>query len=199
MAFTLDLAACSHPDEAQATATRLLEHPPQLPHNDYWAAHALVLLSACLMAAATDGTGAETILAWIAAADDGRPLEQLRTGPVPTWARECEAILAQDRNCVLFTARAAGQTCSQPRATSLADRPASTVTCNDPRNFWPNRRASSRSRAACGATTTACRHSVGQPRITQALARRREHDPLRSPRPGLPAFSSSTLRWPAAP
>ncbi|WP_327136286.1 hypothetical protein OG311_40405 (plasmid) [Streptomyces sp. NBC_01343] len=52
----------------------------------------------------------ETILAWIAAPDDGRPLELLRTGPVPTWARECEAILAlpaQDLSCVLFTARAA--------------------------------------------------------------------------------------------
>lgn len=119
MAFTLDLAACSRPDEALAAATGLLEHPPQPPHNDYWAAHAQVLLSAYLMAAAVDGSGVETILAWIAAPDDGRPLELLRTGPVPTWAQECEAILAlpaHDLNCVLFTARDALRANLQPAA-----------------------------------------------------------------------------------
>lgn len=119
MAFTLDLAACSRPDEALAAATRLLEHPPQPPHNDYWGAHAQVLLSAYLMAAAFDGSGVETLLAWIAAPDDGRPLELLRTGSVPTWAQECEAMLAlpaHDLSCVLFTARDALRAYLQPTA-----------------------------------------------------------------------------------
>ncbi|MEV6583693.1 hypothetical protein AB0M92_36775 [Streptomyces sp. NPDC051582] len=61
----------------------------------------------------------ETILAWIAAAVDGRPLELLRTGPLPTWARECEAILAlpaQDLSCVLFPARDALRANVQPAA-----------------------------------------------------------------------------------
>ncbi|MFE2850239.1 hypothetical protein ACFXJO_03800 [Streptomyces lavendulae] len=119
MALTLDLDACSQPDKALAAATRLLEHPPQPPHNDYWAGHARVLLSAYLMAAALDGAGVETLLAWIAAPDDGRPMELLRAGPVPEWASECKVILslpAEDVSCVLFTAQDALRANLQPTA-----------------------------------------------------------------------------------
>ncbi|MER7513515.1 hypothetical protein ABTX82_35100 [Streptomyces lavendulae] len=53
---------------------RLGEGTDDFPNDDYWRGMGRILLAGYLMAAALDGAGLDTVLAWIAAPDDRRPI-----------------------------------------------------------------------------------------------------------------------------
>ena len=94
MAFILDIAACSDPETATTAAVTLLQGDGQLPAADFWDSHSRTLLSCYLMAAALDDASANTLHTWVAHPDDRRPVELLRSGPVPEWADLAEQILS---------------------------------------------------------------------------------------------------------
>ncbi|GAA2110830.1 hypothetical protein [Streptomyces synnematoformans] len=111
MSYVLDIAACSDPDTAQATATSLLQD--YAPNTDFWQSMSHRILSRYLLAAALDGADAATLRTWLAHPDDRRPVELLRAGPVPQWADECEEILSSNRRTrdnVLHTLQSVLQT-----------------------------------------------------------------------------------------
>ncbi|MFG3207960.1 hypothetical protein [Streptomyces sp. NPDC048192] len=110
MTYLLDLAACSDPQQAVETAAGLLERWAQPTNNDFWHSQSRRLLSGYLMAAALSDADIDTVYDWIAHPDDRRPVELLRTGPVPEWADDCEQILTsppKTRVNVLLAVRAA--------------------------------------------------------------------------------------------
>ncbi|MFF9483037.1 hypothetical protein [Streptomyces sp. NPDC014733] len=90
--FLLDIAACADPDTAQSTATSLLQG--YAPNTDFRQSTSHRLLSRYLMAAALDGADANTLHTWFTHPDDRRPIELLRSGPVPEWADEYEETLS---------------------------------------------------------------------------------------------------------
>ncbi|WP_105974709.1 hypothetical protein [Streptomyces geranii] len=94
-AFVLDIAACSDPDIALSTATSLLQD--YAPNTEFWQSLSHRLLSRYLMAAALDGADVGTLYTWVCRPDERRPVELLRSGPVPEWADECEEILSSHR------------------------------------------------------------------------------------------------------
>ncbi|MGW6606042.1 hypothetical protein [Streptomyces sp. NPDC055036] len=95
MSFFLDIPACSDPDTALATASSLLQD--YAPNTEFWQSLSHKLLSRYLLAAALDGADAATLYSWVTHPDDRRPVELLRSGPVPEWADECEQILSSSR------------------------------------------------------------------------------------------------------
>ncbi|MCQ8194645.1 hypothetical protein [Streptomyces rugosispiralis] len=93
--YVLDITACSDPDTAQATATSLLQD--YAPNTNFWRSQSHRLLSRYLMAAALDDADAATLHTWITHPDNRRPVELLRSGPMPEWADEVEEILSSHR------------------------------------------------------------------------------------------------------
>lgn len=91
----LDIPACSHPDTAKATATSLLQD--YAPNTDFWQSMSHRLLSRYLLAAALDGADTATLYRWVTHPDERRPVELLRSGPVPEWADDVEEILSSHR------------------------------------------------------------------------------------------------------
>ncbi|MFJ8351301.1 hypothetical protein ACIQ9J_34045 [Streptomyces sp. NPDC094153] len=89
------IGACSDPHTAVTTAFTLIRDHSRVSSDTgtYWYSQSRTLLSGYLMAAALSDGDLDTVHAWVSRPDDRRPVELLRTGPVPQWADECEQIL----------------------------------------------------------------------------------------------------------
>ncbi|MFI7352134.1 hypothetical protein ACIBSR_38510 [Streptomyces sp. NPDC049936] len=92
------IAACSDPHTAVSTAAALVRDYSQMSAPAHWRDQSRALLSYYLMAAALDDADAEAIEHWVTHPDDSRPVELLRSGPVPQWADECEQILSDKKH-----------------------------------------------------------------------------------------------------
>jgi hypothetical protein len=92
------IAACSDPHTAYATAETLIRDYSRKPIPTFWREQSRALLAFYLMAAALDDADAEAIEFWATHPDDPRPVELLRSGPVPQWADEYEQILSDKKH-----------------------------------------------------------------------------------------------------